>query len=278
MSETKEVVPVVAYKHFAPAGDLIACLPGMRQVYRDTGRKAVICQRLNTPIHLYDNAKYVYINSDGLPVAMNETIWNMLMPLLEVQDYVHGCETWAGQTFEINLDIIREQHCTTMPHGSLYHWMQLAIPQMATDFSEQFLTVVPFHEFYATDRYNDKIIINRTERYTNPYITYYFLKEYEDRIIFAGTKQEWEKFCAEWNLKVAYLEVPDFLMLARIIASCKFFIGNQSMCFHIAEGLKKKRLLEVSTGVPNVWPQGKDGFPFYQQANLEYYFKQFIAE
>lgn len=45
--------------------------------------------------------------------------------------------------------------------------------------------------------------------------------------------------------KLEYIPVEDFMHMANIIAGCRFFIGNQSFPFAIAEALKVKRLLEV---------------------------------
>lgn len=123
-----------------------------------------------------------------------------------------------------------------------------------------------------------KIIINRTERYQNPYITYFFLKDYQDQLVFAGTEKEHDLFCKQWELDIPYLQVNNFLDLAQAISICKFGIFNQSLCFHIAENLKKKRILEVCTSFPNSFPQGGEGFPFVTQNALEYFFQELIKK
>ena len=57
-----------------------------------------------------------------------------------------------------------------------------------------------------------------------------------------------------------FYEPKDFLEIAQIIKSSKFFIGNQSVCYPIAEALKIPRLLEASPEFPVVQPVGKDAF------------------
>jgi hypothetical protein len=66
-----------------------------------------------------------------------------------------------------------------------------------------------------------------------------------------------------------YHSVNDFLEFAQIIAGCKFFIGNQSFPFAVAEALKIKRALEVCFECPNVIPEGKDGYDFCYQPQFE---------
>ena len=54
-----------------------------------------------------------------------------------------------------------------------------------------------------------------------------------------------------------YIEVKDALEMARIIRSAKFFLGNQTFAFALAEAMKIPRALEVFEPIPNVLPQGK---------------------
>lgn len=262
----------IRYKHFAPSGDLLSCLPGMRRIYRDTGRKAIIMQRLNVPIFLYDNAIHHEVDIRGNAIAMSKKQWDMLVPLLESQEYVERCEIWEGQEAEINLDQIREGKYTPMPNGDLYFWQPLAIPQMMADFSKPWLSI----QDTKTD-YDGKIVINRTERYTNPLISYFFLREYQDECIFVGTHKEHIRFCEEWGLAIKKVDVDNFLQLAQIIKNSRVFIGNQSMCYHIAEGMAAKRLLEICPAVANVWPHTPNGTPFMHEGTFDFLFKKAIG-
>ncbi len=132
-------------------------------------------------------------------------------------------------------------------------------------------------ELHKSNFYNENIVINRTDRYLNPIIDYKFLKPYEDRIIFVGHLDEHLAFCKENDLDIVRFDSNDLFGVAFVINSCKFFIGNQSLCFAIAEGLKVSRILEVSPELPNVIPHGKNGFDFLHQANLEYYFYKLMG-
>jgi hypothetical protein len=64
--------------------------------------------------------------------------------------------------------------------------------------------------------------------------------------LFVGTAAEFEEFGAG-----EHYFADDALGLARVIAGASVFVGNQSLPYAIAEGLKVGRLQEVSTDVPN---------------------------
>lgn len=268
----------IRFKHWGPTGDLLSCLPGIKKVCQDTGGKAIIMQRLNVLPIYYEGAIPATFDEKGNAVAMSAGQWEMLVPLLNKQDFIDHVEVWEGQKFDVDLDVIRETRTTPMPHGDLYFWQQLVYFQMATDFSKPWLdvSVIGFDHMAAISE--GSIIINLTERYRNQLVTYYFLKEYESKLIFAGTENEHKIFCESYNLTIPRLLVNNFLELGQAIKACKFFLGNQSMCYHIAEGLGKKRLLEICPAVANVWPHTPDGFPYMQQPLLEMYFKMFMDE
>ena len=61
--------------------------------------------------------------------------------------------------------------------------------------------------------------------------------------------------------------------MASIIKSSKFFIGNLSLAYAIAEGLKVPRLLEGLEEFPAMYPSGKNGYEFFFQGHFEKWFK-----
>lgn len=271
---------MIRYKNFSPAGDLITALPGIRHLYRKRGGKAHIYQRLNVPVHFYPDAVHAILDEKGNPVGMNKKQWEMLVPLLKYQEYVELCGIYVGQEWDFDLDLIRSM-VTTMPHGPIQHWQWFLYPQMACDLSEAWLKVPDPKDAgfaFAEIVLPDHILINFTERYRNPLVTYFFLKKWESRIIFAGTEREHQVFCEQNNLSVRLLKIDNFLQLAMSIAACKFFLGNQSMCWHIADGLKHPRILEVCQAVPNSFPTGKNGYSYLFQQSLEHYVNKLINE
>ena len=61
--------------------------------------------------------------------------------------------------------------------------------------------------------------------------------------------------------------------MAEIIRSSKFTLGNSSLAFPIAEGLKVPRLLEACPYFPAAQPHGKNAYDFYFQNQFESLFK-----
>jgi hypothetical protein len=282
---------VVRYFHAVNTGDLIAALPGIRQVWRETGKKGILIQRLDMKAYYYDGATHPVVDKEGNQVCMNEKQWAFLTPLLEAQEYIAGCAIYKGQQTDINLNIVRESAVTPQPNGSLYWYLPLVVPQMACDFSEPFLNVEGTFTAkiiysngrveYTGDHKNklaNKVIISRSERYMNPLVTYFFLKEFTNRFVFAGTEKEHKKFCEEWELDIPLLVADNFLEIAQAINASKAHISNQTAIYHLSEGLKKRRYLEVCAPVANVWPNGKNGFAFMHQITLEYYIRKLMAE
>jgi len=258
-------------KHSFNAGDLLTLLPSVKNLSKIEGKKFIIYQRLNA-VAYYDHADNHPIQNDGINVCMNEYMFGMLKPLIEYQDYIQEFRIWQGEEVTFDIDTTRMSNIAPIGGGDIYYWPVLSHPQLMPDFSE------PWIGAKELESHKKIILINRTERYRNPYIHYFFLKEYENDIRFVGTKREHELFNSEFSLSVIKWEVPDFRFLAASINSCRFFIGNQSMCYHIAEGTHTPRILEVCSQFPNTFPHSKDGYAFIFQNGLEYYFKKLLKE
>jgi hypothetical protein len=263
---------VIRYKTSKNSGDTIAALPGIQQVYKDTGRKGVIIQRLGLEAYYYDGANHPLKNENGVHVCMNQQQWDMLVPLLESQEYIDHCEIFTGQHFDIDFDRVMHDRQIPLPGGDIHHWTVFIAPELACDLSIKWL------EFERLTNHSDiywqvcgKILINKTERYGNPHITYFFLKQYENKLVFAGTEYERNLFCSTWNIDIPHLKVNNFLELAQAIHACKVFLGVQSMCWHIADALKVPRILESCSQFPNCHPTGAAGYPFIHQQALELY-------
>ena len=89
---------------------------------------------------------------------------------------------------------------------------------------------------------------------------------------FIGTNDEYLDLKKEVPNLMIY-ECKDFLEMALIIKSSKFFIGNQSIAYPMAEALKVPRLLEAEPFFPVVQPIGKNAYYFYYQPHFEIFFK-----
>lgn len=260
----------VSFKTSCYSGDLIYVLPGIRQACKRLEAKAEIYLWLDRPWKApYDGAQHPYAT------PMNATVLQMMKPLLEAQDYIAGVHPWKGEQITVDLDHMRENAITSMPYGSITRWPFHVWPDMACDVSEPWINIGAgkYGLGWNAPLSAGKILINRTSRYRNDGIHYWFLKEYQDQVMFAGLSDEHQAFCREWELDIPLLEVNNFLDLAWVIGGCKFFIGNQSMCFAIAEAMKTPRILEICPYAPNVMPCGPNGYDFLHQFALDYLFK-----
>lgn len=257
---------IITYKTSSPAGDLISFLSGVKKMWEDTGKKGVIYQRLDMHGGSYDGAIHPFSNEEGEPVCMPIEMYKMLKPLLLSQKYIEDYVIYEGQEVQVDFDLIRMERYTNQPKGSLNRWFNYVFPEMATDLSKSWIDI--------TKITTDHIIINFTQRHRNSFITYYFLKDYQDKILFAGLPKERDIFCKKWKLDIPILKINNFFELAWYINSCKLFLGNQSFCFQLAEAMKVPRILEIFPLMPNVIPVGDKAYDFYHQGSLEFYFKK----
>ena len=96
------------------------------------------------------------------------------------------------------------------------------------------------------------------------------MKKY-DNLLFVGLHEEYKDLKEEIpNLE--FYDCKDFLEMAQIIKSSKFFLGNSSFGTTLAEGLKVPRLLESFPDFPVMFPTGENAYDFYFQEHLEKWF------
>jgi hypothetical protein len=264
---------VITFRVYGNLGDTIYCLAGMRAVCDKLNATAILYTALDIPADYYDGAKHETTDKTGRQVMMSEYTFNMIKPLVVAQDFIEDYRIWKGEKVTVDLTRMHREF-VNMPNGNIAHWCAYLFPDMWADLSKPWLDV-PYSEEIDRD-FASKILINRTARYNNPHISFWFLKEYQDKLLFVGTEKECQDFNEKWELKIPYLQAYSFLHLAQAIWSCKFFVGGQSFTFSIAEALKVPRILEVCEFAQNVHPQGVGGYDYLYQGGLEYYFNQLI--
>ena len=271
---------IVKFKQSANVGDLISMLPGIRQFTIEVKRKAVIYQRLNVVGVGTADSVHPFKNEMEQPVCMNKYMFDMVRPLILEQDYIEDFLVFTGGEVDVDLDKIRLENFTNQPKGQINRWPFYVFPQMSCDLSKAWLKfpfpIIECQTNFGSRILAETIIINFTVRYRQTMVHYFFLKEHESKIVFAGLESEYELFKKDYALNIPLLIIKDFSELARVISNCKFFIGNQSMAFQIAEGLKHPRLLEIFPGMPNVIPIGENAYDAYHQGAIEYYFNKLL--
>ena len=91
-------------------------------------------------------------------------------------------------------------------------------------------------------KYQDKIFINLTPRYRNVHIDCKQLEKYRHKLSFLGLPAEYEAFCREF-FETPFVPCENMLVMAKYMAGCRGFVGNQSGIYSLAECMKIPRIL-----------------------------------
>lgn len=260
-------------KHAVNIGDLFAVMGAIKKYHDSTKRRVKIAQQLNLPAAYYQSATHPTLN-DGVMVTMNQSMWDMVKPLIESQKYIHSFDKYEGQHIDLDFDVIRSKTFVNLPHGAIQAWIVYAFPDLAFDLSKAWITLDGKCPASIKKQVKGKVILNFTERYRNSLTDYFFLKNYADDLIFAGTEREHFLFCNKWQLNIPLLKVKDFLELGYALKESRFLLANQSMQWNLAEAMKTPRILEICQFAQNCQPMvGEDSYGFFHQVGVEYYFR-----
>lgn len=215
------------------------------------------------PIELYLGVSEKDHPFGGKHFSRDRVEW--LMPLLKNQDCISAVHVWDGQDIDLDLNLFRRLN-VNFASGDIAGWYRWAFP-VAYDLSKQWLLVGGVK--------SDRIVVNRTERYRGSGVHYRFMTGH--CVQFVGLLHEYEEFVRQVP-DAEYIECKTALDMARLIRGCKFFVGNQSCPFAMAEGLKVPRLLEVCTACPNVIIHGEGGHEAVNQLGFEWCFSRLVKD
>ena len=238
------------FLHSGHTADLVNVLPSIKELSKNHECHFYIQANKKIPVDYYKHP------AGG--VYMDDRMLNLFLPLMEKQKFIHKVEKYNNQKIDINFDIFR-----TLPVNICFNsprWY-FHISGIQVDLTDPYLEVEPH------DKIKNKIVIHRTFRHRNQFINYKFLSNFND-LVFVGTKDEYEDLKKDVKNLELY-DCKDYLDMARVIKSSKFFIGNQSVAYPIAEALKVPRILEAEPDFPVVQPIGKNAFDFYYQPHFE---------
>jgi len=241
----------LGFKHSGNAGDIIYSLPIVKALA--AGRPSSLYLQLDQPAD-YTGRVHPLGN-----VRLNEAMALGLLPLLRTHPCLHEVEIYSGQTIDFDLDHFRDLPIIT-DRGHIARWY-FWVYGVSGDLS------VPWLQVQNPDPPANVIVLARSQRYRNPGLDFRFLNQMGE-IRFVGTRAEYNEML-QILPRLVYAECIDFLQLARVIKSSRFFIGNQSFPYSIAEALKVPRVLEVCRHCPNVVPDGAHGYEAYFQFNFE---------
>lgn len=232
---------MLTYKHAGDIGDIIAFLPVMR--YFGGGDL------------LIEAAPYTR-------QRLTPDKWCGLDLLLKQQPYINDVREWNFELCNYNGNDFRAHmhHATrkglfnNIKNKSLVDWQLETHGVPLGEKDRAWLSVEP--------KKVARVVFNRTGAgrpqhhvYHNPLFPWHSVwKKYHRESVFIGTPMEYEVFKAQIGT-VPYYPTENLFEAAKVIAGSDLFIGNQSACFWIAEGMKKNLILEV-------WPQGPNSNVF----------------
>ena len=242
----------LSFSHCGHLGDVINSLPTVKELSKN--------HKCNFFIHtekpLEDNAKNY--KSFGDVVYLENKAVDMLMPLFANLPYIKKTEKLKNQEIDIDFNLIREMPINFNIDSVRWYFH---ITGAHANLNEPYIYADPHKDI------KNKIVIMRNTRRKSFIINYKFLKNYKD-LLFIGLENEYKDLKKEVpNLE--FYDCKDFLEVAEIIKASKFFLGNLSFGYTIAEGLKIPRLLESVPEFPLVYPNGFNAYDFYFQSHFE---------
>ena len=234
---------LVHVAHAGLSGDVIYSLPFAQYIAQSNGVRLVyhVVPDLAAPVR----PDMPHPNGATL---MTPQSYAFIRPVLERLPYVEDVR--LTPTAQLPAEVIRLDFYRHLPMntaaGSIPAW-PMKLFGVPLELNQPWLSVAPQH---AVD-----VVCGFSRRYRNKKIHYGFLNELDAGFI--GMPDEYEHFCQVNQLhRLKHLSVGSALDAAALIAGSRFFLGNQSFAFAMAEGLKAPRALEVCELVPNVLPQG----------------------
>lgn len=244
--------------HSGNSGDIIYSLPTLKRLSELTGKKIDFHFKLDQPLNINPHYKHPLGN-----IMLNKNMAEMLTPLLCAQSYIDKALIYNNQSIDIDLDNFRRSGIL-VDRGDIARWCSYT-----TGVSPQLH--LPWLSIKPDTTYSETIVIGRSERYRNPLIDYSFFSRYPD-VAFVGVESEYLDI-KKYIPGIKWIKVDNFKRMAEVISGSKLFIGNQSLSFSIAEGLKTRRILEVFWESPNVVPSGENGYDVMYQKHFEWLVK-----
>ena len=241
----------LSFLHSGRLGDLIYSLATIKELSKS--HKCKLYVQIEKPIlGSHDSSRKVFIN---------KRCGDLILPLLRNQDFLDTVNIYKDEKIDINLNLFRDipiNLCFFQPRYYSH------ICGVNINVENAYLSIKPH------DSIKNKIIVNRSPRYRNPFLNYKFLKNTKN-LLCIGLKEEFQDLKREIN-NLEFYDCKDFLEMAEIIKASKFYVGNMCLQYVISDALKIPRLLEASPDFPIHFPIGKDAFDAYHQNHFEKFF------
>jgi hypothetical protein len=164
---------------------------------------------------------------------------NLIIPLVCAQDYVRECRLWCDG--DELVDVVDGNSW----RGSYNGFAQLCHSQVFPYGTPLWVTERPW--LWVEPKRVARVVVNRSLRYAGN-LDYSIFKNCD--CVFVGLWEEYVMFCSQW-FELPWYETKDLLSVAEVIQGAELFVGNQSCCYAIAEGLKKNLVQDTCVACPN---------------------------
>lgn len=171
-----------------------------------------------------------------------------IVPLLKAQSYIEDVREFKGENCDIDLDCFRgpmfaalHRDVNTAKHFNLYQWYSRTFDVPEAEWDRKWIEVPPVDSDIC------RVVVNRSPRYRNNRFPWQSVGEKYRGVTAIGLIEESDSYEQWWT----FHPTRTLLEAAQVIDNAKLFIGNQSCCYAIAEGMKKPAVLEVYERMPN---------------------------
>jgi hypothetical protein len=244
----KHMPKVLTFKHSGNLGDIIYSLPTIIAL----GGGILFIN--NEPPDMYNDRGSV----PRYPMT-SDMVFQMI-ELLKSQPYLYDIRPHENQAVDFDLDKFRKHLSNEMTWAiartdHLAHWHLKA-------FKKKFNLAEPWLYNIEPVYVNDIVIARHTKLEDNYKLNKFnwpALKGYEDRCCFVGFDDEYIEFKKYTGLNIKRCNIKSILEFAKVIKGSKFFIGNQSLGFALAEALKHPRVLEIPYFISSALPLSMNG-------------------
>lgn len=188
----------------------------------------------------------LYVANRGITKPIVDR-FDAIRDLLLSQTYIESAEVYTNEPIHWNASDFRGNYIDTqtLADSHMNHFRGMNMRQINFDKESPWLNIQP------DNSWNGRIVVNRSPRYHNSKFPWAkIVSHYGDKIVFVGMAHEYDSFCNSFG-KVPYHHAKHLLEIGSMIAGSDLFIGNQSACANIAEGLKHPRILEVCLWRPD---------------------------
>lgn len=253
--ETKKEI---SFLHSGHLGDIINTLPILQKLSEN--HKCYLYIQANKKLPIKNR---FYKNSNDL-IYLDDKSVDMLIPLLQNQPFLRKVEKYYSQKIDINFDLFRNLPINFNEDNIRWYSLMTGVhPDLS----------LPSLFVNENKSFKNKVIIVRSTRRKNIFINYKFLSNYKN-LVFIGLNEEYLDLKKEVpNLE--FYNCKNFLEMAEIIKAGKFFLGNPSLGYVMAEQLKVPRLLENFPEYHVMNPNGSNAYDFYFQNHFEKWFSYF---